>query len=178
MLIRPVLPADFAQVADLYAWHVENGFGTFEEVPPPPAALADRAEAVLRAGLPYLVAEADRRIAGFGYASAYRPRTGYRYTAEDTVYVAPELRGRGVGRSLLDAVLGACEAAGVRQMLAFIGDSGNEASVGLHRACGYEVAGVLRSVGFKHRRWVDVVVMQRALNGGDASHPQGSGWAI
>lgn len=177
MLIRPAGAADFPAIAALYGYWVQNGLGTFEEAPPGADELAARASAIVGCGLPYLVAEVDRKLAGYAYAAPYRPRTGYRYTAEDTVYVAPHLRGRGVGRALLLAVLDACEARGVRQVLASIGDGANTASVALHRACGFELAGVLRAVGFKYGRWVDVVFMQRSLNGGDAAAPQGSGWA-
>lgn len=176
MLIRPANADDFPAIAALYGHWARHGLGTFEETPPSADELASRAAAVTASGLPWLVAEVDRRLAGYAYAAPYRPRSGYRFTAEDTVYVAPHLQGRGVGRALLDAVLVGCEARGVRQVLASIGDSANEASVALHRACGFEVAGVLRAVGFKHGRWVDVVFMQRPLGAGDAGPPDGPGW--
>lgn len=177
MIVRDATAADFSAIASLYAHWVRHGLGTFEEEPPGADELAARAAAVTGVGLPYLVAEIDRAPAGYAYAAPYRPRTGYRYTVEDTVYVAPHRQERGVGRALLDAVLARCEAAGVRQVLASIGDGANEASVALHRACGFEMAGVLRSVGFKHGRWVDVVFMQRALGPGAAAPPTGAGWA-
>lgn len=176
MLIRDAVAADFPAIADLYAHWVRHGLGTFEEDPPSAEELAARAAAVTGAGLPYLVAEADRRLAGYAYAAPYRPRSGYRYTVEDTVYVAPHLHGRGVGKALLDRLLVSCEAKGVRQVLASIGDGANQGSMALHRACGFETTGVLRSVGFKHGRWVDVVFMQRALGGGDGTPPAGRGW--
>lgn len=176
MLIRDAGRADFPAIAELYAHWVRHGLGTFEEEPPSADELAARAAAVTGAGLPYLVAEADRRLAGYAYAAPYRPRSGYRYTVEDTVYVAPHLHGRGVGKALLDRVLAVCEAKGVRQVLASIGDGANQPSVALHRACGFETVGVLRAVGFKHGRWVDVVFMQRTLNGGGAGPPEGAGW--
>jgi phosphinothricin acetyltransferase len=161
----------------IYARHVAIGFGSFEETDPDLADFERRFEAVRAHRLPWLVAEADHRVLGYGYASAYRPRTGYRYTAEDSIYVAEAHTGRGVGRALLKGVIDGCAGLGLRQLVAMIGDRGNDASIGLHRACGFEVAGVLRSVGFKHRRWADVVVMQRALGAGDSSDPEGPGWS-
>lgn len=122
-------------------------------------------------GLPYLVAEQDGRVLGYSYAGPFRPRPGYRFTVEDSVYVAPEAVGRGVGRAVLASVIQACEAFGVRQVVAVIGDSGNAASIGLHRALGFADAGVGRSLGFKHGRWVDIVWMQKSLNGGDQTAP-------
>lgn len=178
MLIRDATAADFPAITELYAYWVRHGLGTFEEEPPSADDLAARAVAVTGAGLPYLVAESDRRLVGYAYAAPYRPRSGYRYTAEDTVYVAPDRQGRGVGKALLDRVLTACEAAGVRQMLASVGDGANQGSVALHRACGFETVGVLRAVGFKHGRWVDVVFMQRSLNGGAETSPTGPGWLV
>ena len=116
-----------------------------------------------RLGLPWLVAEMDGRLAGYAYAALYRARPAYRHTVEDSVYLAPWARGRGVGRSLLDAVIGGARDAGARQMVAVIGDSANLGSVRLHRACGFLEVGVLREVGFKLDRWLDTVLMQRRL---------------
>ena len=121
------------------------------------------------------MAEHEGRVLGFAYAGPFRPRAAYRYTLEDSVYVAPEAAGKGVGRAVLVSVIEACEALGVRQLMAVIGDSGNAASIGLHRALGFEHTGVGRSVGFKHGRWVDIVHMQKALNGGDSLAPTGPG---
>jgi len=179
VIVRDAEPRDVPAMTAIYARHVRHGFGTFEEVPPEPAEIASRMEAVRASGLPWLAAEIDGRVAGYGYCSPYRPRSGYRFTAEDSVYVDPELTGRGVGRALLEALVARCEALGLRQLLASIGDSGNVASIALHRSCGFEIAGVLSSVGFKHGRWVDVVFMRRPLNGGDETlpelHPGGGG---
>jgi phosphinothricin acetyltransferase len=176
MIVRDATTSDLEAMRDIYGAHVLSGFGSFEEAPPEPQAFAERMQAVQAMGLPWLVAEAAGRVAGYAYASAFRPRTGYRYTAEDTVYVAADQAGRGVGRTLLNEVIARCERLGLRQLTAVIGDSGNAASIALHRACGFEMAGVLRSVGFKHARWVDVVLMQRPLDGGDAIPPEGYGW--
>jgi L-amino acid N-acyltransferase YncA len=126
---------------------------------------------VLGRGLPYLVAELEGKIAGYAYAVPYRTRPAYRHTVEDSVYVDPSAARRGVGRALLDALVGACTALGHRQMIAVIGDSANAASIRLHEACGFARAGLLPSVGFKHGRWVDSVLMQRALGPGDAVPP-------
>lgn len=162
-------------MTDIYADAVLHGLGTFEEQPPGSDELWRRAQAVLSHGLPWLVAEADGRVLGYAYAAPFRPRAAYRYTAEDTVYVAPDAKGRGVGRVLLTAVIEACERQGLRRLVAAVGDTGNAASIRLHEVCGFEHAGVLPAVGFKHGRWVDVVWMQRTLGPGDASTPDQAG---
>ena len=122
-------------------------------------------------GLPYLAAVDESAVQGFAYLGPYRTRPAYRYTVEDSVYVAPGAHGRGVGRALLGRLIALAEARNLRQMVAIIGDSANHASIGLHAALGFERTGVLRSVGFKHGRWVDSVVMQRALGAGDGALP-------
>jgi phosphinothricin acetyltransferase len=134
--------------------------------------------AVLKLGLPYLVAADGARVAGFAYASSFRPRSAYRFTAEDSVYIDPDHIGRGVGRALLSEVIARCEAMGLRQLLAVVGDAGNAASIGLHRSLGFQETGIGRAVGFKHGRWVDIVTMQRALNAGATAPPQGPGLAL
>ena len=175
MIIRPAAPADAEALAAIYADAVLNGFGTFEEVPPSPGEMEQRRLAIVARDLPYLVAEADGRVLGFAYAGPFRPRAAYRYTFEDTVYVAPDAVGRGVGKAVLGAVLDICAAMGLRQAVAVIGDSQNAASIGLHRSLGFADAGVGRSFGFKHGRWVDIVWMQKALNGGDSLPPDADG---
>jgi L-amino acid N-acyltransferase YncA len=175
MLIRPATEADAQALAAIYGHHVLHGFGTFEEVPPTAQEMDARRRAVLERGLPYLVAESEGRVLGFAYAGPFRPRAAYRYTVEDSVYVAPEAQGRGLGLAVLSAVIGACEAFGVRQVVAVIGDSANAGSIGLHTALGFSHAGVGKGFGFKHGRWVDIVWMQKALNGGDATAPSGEG---
>ncbi len=171
MIIRPATAGDAEALAAIYAHHVLHGFGTFEEEPPSPAEMDARRRALTDMGFPYLVAEAAGRVLGYAYAGPFRPRAAYRYTVEDTVYVAEDARGRGVGKAVLTAVLAACEAMGVRQVVAVIGDSGNEGSLALHRALGFTPSGVGKSFGFKHGRWVDIVWMQKPLNGGDATLP-------
>ncbi len=175
MIVRTATAADADALAAIYADAVVNGFGTFEEDPPSAADMDARRRAIQDRGLPYLVAELDGQVLGFAYAGPFRLRAAYRYTLEDSVYVAPEAKGNGVGRAVLTAVIEACEALGVRQLMAVIGDSGNSGSVGLHRALGFEQTGVGRSVGFKHGRWVDIVHMQKPLNGGDTRTPDAPG---
>jgi L-amino acid N-acyltransferase YncA len=175
MIIRPAEPRDADALAAIYGWHVLHGTGTFEETPPTPADMEARRAAVAAHGLPYLVAVDGERVLGLAYAAPFRPRAAYRYAAEDSVYIDPELRGRGVGKALLERVLEACEGMGLRQVVAVIGDSANAASIGLHRSLGFEPAGVGRSLGFKHGRWLDIVWMQKALSGGDAEPPTAPG---
>ena len=171
MIIRAATLADVPAIAAIYGHHVLYGLGTFEETAPSEADMAARMEAVQAKALPYLVAERDAAILGFAYAAPFRLRSAYRFTVEDSVYIAPGAIGQGVGRKLLLAVIEACEALGVRQITAVIGDSGNAASIGLHAALGFARTGASRSVGYKHGRWVDIVFMQKALNGGDETPP-------
>lgn len=175
MIIRAATADDADALAAIYGHHVLHGFGTFEEVPPDAEEMERRRAAIAGRGLPYVVAALGRKVLGFAYAGPFRPRAAYRYTVEDSVYVAPDAIGRGVGRAVLAQVLDECAELGVRQVMAVIGDSRNEASIGLHTALGFEPAGVGRSLGFKHGRWVDIVWMQKALNGGDATEPEGPG---
>ena len=175
MIVRTATQADADALAAIYSDAVLHGFGTFEEDPPSASDMDSRRRAVQDKGLPYLVAEIDGQVLGFAYAGPFRPRAAYRYTLEDSVYVSPDAKGQGVGRAVLCAVIAACEALGIRQLMAVIGDTENAGSVGLHRSLGFEQTGVGHSVGFKHGRWVDIVHMQKALNGGDASLPDGSG---
>jgi len=171
VVIRDCKPADMDAIQSIYAWHVENGLASFEEIAPDVGELAARREAVLTHGFPYVVAAVNDEVIGYAYASLYRTRTAYRYTVEDSVYVRAGTPRRGVGRALLTEVIERCEHIGMRQMIAVIGDSGNAASIGLHAALGFTTTGVLRAVGFKHGRWVDSVIMQRALGPGDGTLP-------
>ena len=172
MIVRAATQADAAALAAIYGDAVLHGFGTFEEVAPSPADMDGRRRAVQDMGLPYLVAEIDGEVLGFAYAGPFRPRAAYRYTLEDSVYVAPQAKGKGVGRALLAAVIEACEALGVRQLMAVIGDSANEASIRLHARLGFRMIGQEAAVGLKFGRWVDVVQMQLALGEGRATTPQ------
>src|SRR3569623_2623397 len=173
--VRAATQADAQALADIYGHAVLHGFGTFEEEPPAAADMEARRMAIVSQGLPYLIAEEAGRVLGFAYAGPFRPRAAYRYTLEDSVYVAPEAAGTGVGRTVLSAGIVACEALGVRQLMAVIGDSQNAASIALHRSRGFEQTGVGRSVGFKHGRWVDIVHMQKPQTGGDSVPPCGPG---
>lgn len=175
MIVRPSTTEDAPALADIYGHHVLHGFGTFEEVPPTAQDMAGRRQLIVERGLPYLVAEDAGKVLGFAYAGPFRPRAAYRYTVEDSVYVAPEAIGRGVGKAVLAGVLEACEAFGIRQVVAVIGDSENAGSIGLHAALGFEHAGVGKALGWKHGRWVDIVWMRKALNGGDATAPDAPG---
>ena len=179
MKVRPATLADAAALAAIYGHTVLNGFGTFEEIVPSTEEMSRRLSSVLGLGLPYLVAETEGEVAGFAYASAFRTRAAYRYTVEDSVYIAPDHQGRGIGKALLLAVIAECEALGLRQMVAMIGDSENAGSIAVHRACGFEPSGVLRGLGYKAGRWVDVVTMQRTLNSGIQGVPTevGMDWA-
>jgi len=171
ILVRPSTPDDLPAIQAIYAHHVTHGFGSFEEVPPDVQEMAARRLAIVERGLPHLVAEIDGRVLGYAYAGPYRPRPAYRYTVENSVYVAPEAIRHGVGRALLTALIEVCEAGPWRQMIAVIGDRGNTASIALHAALGFHEAGHLKAVGFKLGRWVDVVIMQRALGAGDDVDP-------
>jgi phosphinothricin acetyltransferase len=157
---------------------VRNGLGTFEEDPPRPDEMARRRAAILDRGLPYLVADQDGVVLGYAYAGPFRLRAAYRYTVEDSVYVAPGAAGQGVGKALLSALIAACEALGLRQMVAVIGDSDNVASTGLHAALGFTKQGVFPDMGFKFGRWVDLVWMQRPLDGGGTRDPDAPGLAL
>ena len=171
LTVRDVERGDVDAVSGIYAHHVMHGTGTFELVAPTVAEMADRIAAIVDAGLPFLVADAGGHITGFAYAGPYRSRPAYRQTVEDSIYLLPEASGRGVGTALLRALLPRCEAWGARQIVAVIGDSANEASVRLHAKCGFAHVGTLRSVGWKHGRWLDTVLMQRALGAGDGQPP-------
>lgn len=174
LLIRPADSVDLPAIQAIYAHHVLHGVASFEEVPPDVAELDRRRADIVARGLPYLVAERDGALRGYAYAGPYRPRAAYRFTVEDSVYVAPDAVGQGVGNGLLREVIDRCTARGMRQMLAVIGDSGNSASIRLHARLGFRHAGHLQSVGFKLGRWVDSVIMQLALGEGEATLPRSS----
>lgn len=169
--VRDAAEEDLPAIAGIYAFHVLHGLATFEEVPPTVEELRSRRAAILGHGLPYLVAEVDGEVVGYSYATAYRPRPAYRHTVEDSVYVHEGRQGRGVGRALLTELIARCSAGPWRQMVAVIGDSGNVASIALHGSLGFEAVGTLRGVGFKLGRWVDTVLMQRALGRGSGALP-------
>jgi len=173
ILIRDAADHDIAEVYAIYRHHVLTGSGSFEEIPPAAEEMARRRAAVQAQNLPYLVAELEGRVAGFAYVMPFRPRAAYRYTVENSIYVAPDASRAGVGAALLDRLIEICAKAGYRQMIAVIGDSGNIGSIRLHARAGFSHTGVLKSVGFKFGRWVDVVLMQRSLGPGDSGLPNG-----
>ncbi|MEZ2218629.1 N-acetyltransferase family protein [Rhizobium sp. RCC_161_2] len=170
-VIRDASDGDMEAIRDIYTYHVLHGLATFEEVPPSADELRSRRASVLAIGLPYLVAELNGEIVGYSYATAYRPRPAYRFSIEDSVYVADGLGGRGVGSALLQELIARCEKGPWRQMLAVIGNSGNAGSLALHRRMGFQPIGTFKSAGFKLGRWVDTVLMQRALGEGDQTTP-------
>jgi phosphinothricin acetyltransferase len=171
MIIRDSQDADLPAIARIYGHWVTHGLASFELEAPDLAEMARRRAAVLAGGYPYLVAEAEGAVLGYAYAGAYRARPAYRFTVENSVYVAPGGGGRGAGRALMEALIARCEAAGFRLMIAVIGDSANAASIALHRAVGFQPVGVLPGTGWKHERWVDTVLMTRALGTGTRTPP-------
>lgn len=171
LLIRPSTPDDLPAITAVYGWNVENGTGTFEIEPPTLADMGKRREDVLSKGLPWLVAERDSQVLGYAYANHFRPRLAYRFALEDSIYLAETAQGQGVGKLLLAELIARCESLGARQMLAVIGDSANAGSIGVHRALGFSDLGVMKSMGWKFNRWLDVVLMQRALGLGDGAAP-------
>jgi phosphinothricin acetyltransferase len=175
VIVRAATPADAPALAIIYGDACLHGFGTFEEIAPTPQEMAARLKAVTDRGLPYLVTEVEDEVVALAYAAPFRLRAAYRYTVEDSVYVAPGFKGQGLGKAVLLQVMDACARLGLRQICAVIGDSTNEGSIGLHRSLGYEIKGVLPALGFKHGRWVDVVWMQRALNSGADTLPDAAG---
>ena len=175
--IRDARPEDLTRVQEIYAHHVLNGLASFEEAPPDLAEMTRRFEATRTRGLPYLAAEAAPQegqtpeILGYAYAGPYQPRPAYRFSVENSVYVAPGQEGRGVGRALLEELIARCTALGLRQMIAVVGDSGHLPSIAFHESLGFTRVGTLRAVGFKFGRWVDSVILQRGLGGGGETPP-------
>jgi len=169
--IRPAEPRDLPAITRIYADAVLYGTASFEIEPPTKAEMARRMQALAAGGYPYLVAESDGAVAGYAYAAAYRARPAYKWCVENSVYVAPEFHRRGIGKLMLLRLIEDSERLGFRQMIAVIGDSAQTASIALHASAGFTMVGTFRSVGFKHGRWLDTVLMQRALGEGDATPP-------
>jgi len=172
-LVRAASEADMGAVRDIYAHYVLRSLATFEESPPTLEEMLARRRASVDPGLPYLVAEARGQILGFAYAAAYRARPAYRFAVENSVYVADGSRGQGIGSALLGELIACCERGPWRQMIAVVGDSANSGSIALHKRFGFESIGTLRAVGFKHGRWVDTPILQRALGPGGDEPPRG-----
>lgn len=175
LLIRPSRETDLPAITGIYSHAVTHGTASFELDPPDQSEVARRRAALVDGDFPYLVAERSGAVFGYAYAGPYRLRAAYRSTVEDSVYVAPEAQGQGVGRALLGALIGACEAKDFRLMVAVIGDEASAGSIGLHRALGFEPVGTLKPIGFKHGRWLATVLMQRVLGPGAALPPSRTG---
>ena len=169
--IRPATPADIPAVTRIYAHAVKHGTASFELEPPDEAEIGRRLRSLLDGGFPYVVAELDGQIVGYAYAGPYRTRPAYRFTVEDSIYIDPAAHRRGIGRLLLDRLIADSEQRGFRQMIAVIGDSAQTASIELHRAAGFSYVGNIQNVGFKFDRWLDSVLMQRALGPGASTKP-------
>jgi len=168
MNIRPTTPADIPAITAIYAHAVLTGTATFELEPPTEAEMLRRYDKLRGGGFPYIVAEIDGAVAGYAYAGPFRERPAYRYTVEDSIYIAPDMQKRGVGKALMAELIKLSEQAGFRQMLAVIGDSAQAGSIALHTSCGFQPAGVFKSVGYKFGRWLDTVQMQLPLGKGDS----------
>ncbi|HEX3639344.1 MAG TPA: GNAT family N-acetyltransferase, partial [Paraburkholderia sp.] len=170
-VVRDATEADLPAIQAIYAHHVLTGVASFEEIPPSVDDLRTRLASVRSHGLPYMVAEIDGEVAGYCYATPYRPRAAYRNTIEDSIYIGDAYRGRGLGRVLLLALIERCETGPWRQMVAVIADGGSGGSLSLHTQLGFELTGTLKAVGFKHGRWLDTTLMQRRLGAGASSVP-------
>ncbi|MSQ57272.1 MAG: N-acetyltransferase family protein [Limnohabitans sp.] len=171
MQIRPCTPADLSAVTAIYEHHVLHGSGTFEIEPPDLGEMTRRYEDVVSKPLPYLVASSGKALLGYAYANFFRPRPAYRFCVENSVYVAQNTTQKGIGRALMTELMRQCEVLGARQMVAVIGDSANTASVALHASLGFSHAGQLQATGWKHKRWLNTVLMQKTLGLGDRSSP-------
>jgi L-amino acid N-acyltransferase YncA len=166
-LIRVACLPDIEEIARIYAYYVTNTTVTFETDPPSVEEMKRRFQAVLAAGAPYLVAVEDDRILGYAYAAPFKPRAAYAKTLEHSVYLASAAAGRGIGRRLLEALIVACRERGFTEMIATVAGDDNQASLQLHARCGFVLAGILKNVGFKHDRWLDVTLLQRSLRGAE-----------
>ena len=170
-LIRPSREDDLPAIAAIYAHHVLHGTGTFETEPPSIADMGTRRADVLSKGLPYLVAEEAGAVIGFAYGNWFKPRPAYRYSVEDSIYLAPDQHSKGLGRALLAELIARCESVGIRKMMAIVGDSANAGSVGVHLALGFEQVGKIDACGWKFGAWRDIVIMQKTLGLGDTQAP-------
>ena len=170
-IIRPSQPEDLGAITAIYQHHVLNGTGTFEIEPPTLQDMTARREDVLNKGLPYLVLEESGQVQGFAYCNWFKPRPAYRFSAEDSIYMAANASGKGLGQLLLAELCRSAEAAGIRKLIAVIGDSANAGSIGVHRSVGFESVGVVKACGWKFDRWLDIVMMEKALGHGDTRSP-------
>lgn len=169
LIIRPSTDADLSAITAIYAHHVLTGTGTFEVDPPSLDDMRGRRADVLSKGLPWLVVVEDETVMGYAYCNWFKPRPAYRFSAEDSIYLSPEAAGKGIGRTLLAELMAQAQRAGVRKLIAVIGDSANAGSIGVHQSAGFEHVGVLKSSGWKFDKWLDVVLMDKALGEGDTT---------
>lgn len=170
-IIRPSQPSDMAAITAIYKHHVLHGTGTFEIDPPSLEDMTARREDVLSKGLPYLVLENEGQVVGFAYCNWFKPRPAYRFSAEDSIYLAADTAGKGWGRMLLAELCQAAEKVGIRKLIAVIGDSGNAGSVGVHTSVGFKHVGTVSGCGWKFERWLDIVMMEKALGLGQTQAP-------
>ena len=170
--IRLATEADLPSITEIYGHAVRCGTATFELIPPDLTEMTRRFRALIEGGYPYLIAALEGRVVGYAYAGPYRPRPAYRFTVENSVYLNPAIHRRGIGLQLMLRLIADCEARGYRQMIAVVGDSGNAGSIGVHTRCGFAMIGTHANVGFKFGRWLDIVMMQRALGEGAATLPE------
>jgi phosphinothricin acetyltransferase len=171
-LIRPSRDEDLPAITRIYGHHVLHGTGTFETTPPSVEDMTARRADVLGKQLPWLVVEDDGQVLGFAYGNWFKPRPAYRFSVEDSIYLAPEAAGKGLGRALLAELMAELERGGIRKVMAVIGDSANAGSIGVHTALGFEHVGVVKSCGWKFERWLDIVLMEKTLGAGDNCPPQ------
>lgn len=169
--IRPSHPSDMAAITAIYKHHVLHGTGTFEIDPPSLEDMTARREDVLSKGLPYLVLENEGQVVGFAYCNWFKPRPAYRFSAEDSIYLAADTAGKGWGRMLLAELCQAAEKVGIRKLIAVIGDSGNAGSIGVHTSVGFKHVGTVSGCGWKFERWLDIVMMEKALGLGQTQAP-------
>ncbi len=171
-LIRPSTEADLPAITRIYAHHVLHGTGTFETTPPTLEEMAGRRADVLGKGLPWLVAEEAGEVIGYAYGNWFKPRPAYRFSVEDSIYLAPEAAGKGLGRALLAELLATLERSGIRKVMAVIGDAANAGSIGVHTALGFQHVGVVKACGWKFGRWLDIVLMEKPLGLADSCPPE------
>ena len=171
LMIRPSTDADLLAITAIYSHHVRTGTGTFEVDPPSTDDMRGRRADVLSKGLPWLVAVQNDQVVGYAYCNWFKPRPAYRFSAEDSIYLTPEAAGKGIGRTLLAELIAQAQRVGVRKLIAVIGDSANAGSIAVHKAAGFQPVGVLKSCGWKFDKWLDVVMMDKALGEADSTPP-------
>ncbi|MAH85106.1 MAG: GNAT family N-acetyltransferase [Rhodospirillaceae bacterium TMED8] len=163
VMVRDARHQDIPAIQSIYAYHVLHGVGSWEKTPPEIDEMVTRHDTITKNKYPYYVGTIDGEVLGYAYVCSYRPRPAYQFTVENSVYVANDAARRGIGLTLLDALISQCTFLGFRRMVAIIGDSANYPSIGLHKKAGFHHVGIIPACGFKHEKWLDQVIMQRAL---------------